>query len=83
MRLTIDLSDEQAAQLRTMAESLGIEADELARAALANWFAQPEDEFRKAAERVLQKNKELYQKFGKALDAANRKCGDALRRLGE
>ena len=83
MRITIDLSDEQAAQLRRTAESLGIEPDELAHAVLADLLARPEDDFRKAAECVLQKNKELYQKFGKAVDAANRKYGGALRRLGE
>ena len=53
------------------------------RAAFADLLEQPQDDFRKAAESVLQKNKELYQKFGKALDAANRKYGNALRRLGE
>jgi len=83
MRITIDLSDEQSAHLQSMADRLGVRPDELARALLADWLARPQDDFRKAAEDVLQKNKELYQKFGGALDEANRKYGNVLRRLGE
>lgn len=83
MRIAVDLSDEQSERLRDTADSLGIEPDELALAAFTDWLAQPRDDFRKAAESVLQKNKELYQKFGKALDAANRNYGGTPRRLGD
>lgn len=83
MRITIDLSDQHATQLRTIAEALGIEPDKLAQALLADWLVQPQDDFRKAAAHVLQKNKELHQKLGEALDATNRKSGGALRRLAD
>ena len=58
MRITIDLADEQAAYLRSLAKSVGIEPDELASAVFADWLAHPPDDFRKVAEHVLQKNKE-------------------------
>lgn len=63
MRIAIDLSEEQSSRLRSMAESLGIGPDELARAAFADLLAQPEDDFRRAAQQVLRKNRGLYERL--------------------
>lgn len=63
MKLTVDLSPAQAEQLRHEAERLGIAPEDLARAAIADLLATPGDDFKLAAERVLQKNKELYRRL--------------------
>jgi hypothetical protein len=63
MRITIDLSDEQSAHLQSMAERLGVQANELAQAAFVDQLAQPQDDFLRAAEKVLRKNRELYERL--------------------
>ena len=63
MRITIDLSDEQSARLQSMAERLGVQANELAQAAFVDQLAQPQDDFLRAAEKVLRKNRELYERL--------------------
>ncbi len=62
MKLTIDLSDAQAERLRGEAERLGVAAEELARAAVADLLVTSDD-FATAAERVLRKNEELYRRL--------------------
>lgn len=63
MKLTIDLSPAQADRLQREAERLGLSPEALARAAIADLLASPDDEFRAAAERVLRKNEELYRRL--------------------
>lgn len=63
MKLAIDLSPSQADRLHERAKSLGVQPEELARAAVADLLASPEDAFRAAAEEVLQKNAELYRRL--------------------
>ena len=63
MRITIDLSDEQSERLREIADYVGIAPDKLARAAFADLLARPQDDFRRAAEYVLERNKELYDRL--------------------
>ncbi len=63
MKLTIDLSSAQAERLRQEAERLGLAPEELARAAIADLLATPDEEFNRAAERVLRKNEELYRRL--------------------
>ena len=63
MKLTIDLSSAQVEQLRQAAERLGLAPEELARAAIADLLATPDEEFKRAAERVLRKNEELYRRL--------------------
>ncbi len=63
MKLTIDLSPAQAERLRHEAERLGLAPEDLARAALADLLATRDDDFKAAAERVLQKNEELYRRL--------------------
>ncbi len=63
MKLTIDLLPAQAERLRHEAERLGLAPEDLARAALADLLATRDDDFKAAAERVLQKNEELYRRL--------------------
>ncbi|WP_437743226.1 hypothetical protein WME73_49090 [Sorangium sp. So ce302] len=63
MKLAIDLSPAQADRLQERAKSLGLQPEELARAAVADLLTTPDDEFRAAAEAVLVKNAELYRRL--------------------
>lgn len=65
MQITIDLTDEQAARLQQIAESMGVEPHALARAAFADWFAMPQADFQAAAAEVLDKNRELYDRLSR------------------
>ena len=63
MELALDLPPPQAARLREEAARLGVAPADLARAAVADLLAAKDDDFRKAAERVLKKNDELYRRL--------------------
>lgn len=63
MKLTLDLSPAQAERLRQAAERLGLAPEELARAAIADLLATPDEEFTRAADRVMRKNEELYRRL--------------------
>ena len=63
MKLNIELTAAQAERLRQEAERLGLAPEELARAAIADLLATPDDAFRAAADRVLRKNEELYRRL--------------------
>jgi len=63
MKLFIDLSPTQAERLRLEAERLGLTPETLARAAIADLLASAGEDFQVAAERVLNKNKELYRRL--------------------
>lgn len=63
MKLAIELSPAQAERLRREAGRLGIAPEDLARAALADLLAAPDDDFKAAAERVLRKNEDLYRRL--------------------
>jgi Arc/MetJ-type ribon-helix-helix transcriptional regulator len=61
--VTFVLPPAQAEKLREMAERLGVSPSDLARAATTDLLAARDDEFRKAAERVLRENRELYERL--------------------
>jgi len=63
MKLAIDLSTAQVEQLRERAKSLGVQPEELARAAVADLLTNPGEAFVEAADAVLQKNHELYKRL--------------------
>jgi hypothetical protein len=63
MKLAFELPPAQAEKLRHEAERLGLAAEELARAALVDLLGTPDDDFRAAADRILQKNQELYRRL--------------------
>jgi len=64
MKIAIELSLLQSERLKTFAASLGVEAEDLAQAAVADLLSAGADDFESAASRVLDKNRELYQRLG-------------------
>ena len=63
MKITIDLNEEQMEHLHQVAESLGIDPADLAQATLAEQLSQPSEDFKKTAEHILKKNRELYERL--------------------
>ena len=63
MTLTLDLSDEQAQRLEQRACELGVDVRELAKAAVTDLLSRPTDDFERAANYVLAKNRELYERL--------------------
>lgn len=63
MRVAIELTEEQLAQLNEQATALGVRAEELARAAVVDLVTKPAEDFREVAQRVLAKNAELYRRL--------------------
>ena len=63
MIISLELPDDQAQSLRKAAESLGVMPEELVRAGLSDWLSSTDEDFQRSAERVLRKNKELYERL--------------------
>ena len=63
MKISIELSKEQAELLRSAAERLGVRLEDLARAGVADLLRQPDEDFQTAAAHVLRKNEELYRRL--------------------
>jgi antitoxin FitA len=63
MRISIELSSQQAKILQNAADRLGLKPEELARASLADLMGLLQDDFQKAAAYVLNKNQELYRRL--------------------
>ena len=63
MKISIELSKEQAELLRRAAERLGVRLEDLARAGVTDLLRQPEEDFQTAAAHVLRKNEELYRRL--------------------
>jgi len=61
--LSIDLTPEQTAQLKSAAQKLGIRAEDLARAAVTDLLDPAREDFEQAASYVLRKNKRLYERL--------------------
>jgi hypothetical protein len=61
--ITVDLTEDQLAGLRKLASRLGVTVEELVRASVSDILSQPEEDFRKAADNVLEKNAELYRRL--------------------
>ena len=61
--ITVHLSDEQAIELNERAKRAGVTAEDLASAGLQDWLRQSRADFDAAAQRVLQKNAELYRRL--------------------
>ncbi|MCM2258767.1 MAG: DNA-binding protein, partial [Vicinamibacteria bacterium] len=62
-KLSVEIPDENAVQLRTVADRLGVGLEQLARAAIVDLAAQQAADFENATSRVLSKNKELYRRL--------------------
>jgi hypothetical protein len=63
MTLAIEIPDAQLEQLRAVAQRLGISAEELVRAIVTDQLGRPSDDFERAVDRVLEENRELYQRL--------------------
>ena len=63
MKIAIELNAAQSERLQTVAASLGVKAEELAQAAVTDLVSAGANDFESAASRVLQKNRELYQRL--------------------
>ena len=63
MKLSIDLNDSQADLLKQTATKLGVPVEELARAAVSDLLVADDSDFAEAANRVLEKNRELYERL--------------------
>jgi antitoxin FitA len=61
--ITIPLSDERLAQLRTWAEQTGLTPEEFLRRRVEQMLDRPDEQFRQAAAYVMQKNAELYRRL--------------------
>ncbi len=65
MQMPVELTETQIEALRERAKSLGISAEQLASALIADLLGQPADDFENAANRVLSKNAELYRRLAR------------------
>lgn len=61
--LRIDLTEELANQLKSAANKLGIQPEELIQIGIQEKLEQLDQEFQQASTYVLRKNKELYQRL--------------------
>ena len=63
MTLSVELSAVEIELLTSTAARLGVRPEELARATLSDALSANKEEFRKAAEYVLEKNRDLYRRL--------------------
>jgi len=63
MSLSVELDKDQSVRLEELARSLGVDARELAKAAVNDLLSRPADDFDRAAKFVLEKNKKLYRRL--------------------
>lgn len=60
---TIELTGNEIEQLQHRANQTGLTPEELLHKSISAWLDQPEEDFNQAADRVLQKNAELYRRL--------------------
>lgn len=63
MTIPVELTRAQEDALRAAAQRLGVSAEDLARLAVEDLLEQPRPDFEEAARRVLEKNRDLYQRL--------------------
>ncbi len=61
--LTIAIPDERLRQLEEAAARLGISPEDLVRVSIEDLLAGSDEKFKNAADRVLEKNAELYRRL--------------------
>ena len=61
--ITVEIDDSKATILREKAKKLGLEPEQFVLATIEDLLGQPEADFRAAMQRVLSKNKELYERL--------------------
>ena len=62
-RITVEIDDSKATILREKAKKLGLDPEQFVMATIEDLLGQPEADFRAAMQRVLSKNKELYERL--------------------
>ena len=63
MAITLQLTPEQEAKLRSVAGQLKVSPEALAETAVRNLLARPDAEFLKVAQTVVEENRELYERL--------------------
>ena len=63
MTISLNLPSDAERRLVEVAKRLNIPLNDLAAAAVRDLVAQPADDFAQAAQRVLEKNRELYRRL--------------------
>jgi len=63
MAITLQLTPEQEAKLRSVAGQLKVSPEALAETAVRDLLAQPDDEFLKIAQTIVEENRELYERL--------------------
>ena len=63
MAITLQLTPEQEAKLRSVAGQLEVSPEALAETAVRDLLAQPDDEFLRVAKKVVEENCELYERL--------------------
>lgn len=61
--ITITLSDDRLAKLQEIADRFNIKPEDLARVSIEELLTRPEESFQRAADYILHKNAELYQRL--------------------
>jgi hypothetical protein len=63
MAITLQLTPAQEAKLRSVAGQLKVSPEALAETAVRDLLAQPDDEFLKVGKKVVEENRELYERL--------------------
>lgn len=63
MSISLNLDAEQSARLEERARALGVDPQELAKAAVNDLLSRPAEDFERAAKFVVEKNRELYRRL--------------------
>lgn len=63
MKISVEVNGVQETRLEDIARRLNVRVEDLASAAVHDLLARQDDDFLKAASRVLKKNQELYRRL--------------------
>ena len=63
MTITVDLTEDQLKRLDQLAKQLSVDPRELASAAITSLISSPTEDFERAVQYVLEKNKDLYRRL--------------------
>lgn len=61
--ITIDIPDERLEELFQLAQESGISTQDLLRASIEDWLNHPQKDFIEATSKILNQNKDLYQRL--------------------
>jgi antitoxin FitA len=61
--VTISLSDEEMRRLEKLSKREGLTVEQMVRLGITDFIGQPDESFRAAAKRVMEKNAELYHRL--------------------